>query len=102
MDPNALSRLMSRYTQKCPPNHRQHNTLLVNSSESSAVSTPHKPEVKEEISINCASSFIQNPKSLTHKSHFHPKFRKLNKREIEVRTKILSTIISEGDLKSVF
>ena len=101
MDPNVVSRLMSKYTQKLAPSHWSRKFICSETSQTYIPHTSWKQENKIEnyTHIQPANESI---KALHPKRKIkHPIIRKLNKREFEIRTKILSTIISEGDLKSV-
>ena len=97
---DLLTRLMSRYTQKRSP-FQEYKEMTNNKFSQINTSLPRKSEKKEEQKYKLISSFQPKVKDLSGRTKCHPRIRLLNRREIEIRTKILSTIMSEGDLNSI-
>ena len=98
---DLLARLMSRYTQKRSPFQEFKNSIFDKHKQTHESSILNKSEIKEERDRKYISTFHPKSKDFSIRAKHHPRIRKLNQREKEIRTKILSTIMSEGDLKSI-
>ena len=98
---DLLARLMSRYTQKRSPFQEFKDSIFYKHKQTHEFSILNECKINEEYDRKYISIFHPKSKDFSIRAKHHPRIRKLNQREKEIRAKILSTIMSEGDLKSI-